>query len=94
MGFLGALVVRKLPASARLGRSPGGGNDNPLQYSCLENPMDRGTWWATIHGLAESDTTEQLTLSLLPLFCAGHKWGAKTDFVPLVASGFLVLSLE
>ena len=56
--------------------------------------MDRGTWWATIHGLAESDTTEQLTLSLLPLFCAGHKWGAKTDFVPLVASGFLVLSLE
>ena len=31
------------------GRSPGEGNDNPLQYSCLENPMDRGTWWATVH---------------------------------------------
>ena len=34
-----------------LGRSPGEGSDNPLQYSCLGNPMDRGTWWATIHGL-------------------------------------------
>ena len=41
-----------------LGRSPGGGNGNPLQYSCLENPMDRGTCWATVHGVAESDMTE------------------------------------
>ena len=36
------------------GRSPGEGNDNPLQYSCLGNPMDRGAWWATLHGVAES----------------------------------------
>ena len=36
------------------GRYPGGGNDNPLQYSCLENPMERGAWWATAHGVAES----------------------------------------
>ena len=35
-----------------MGRSPGGGNGNPLQYSCLENPMDRGAWWATVHGVA------------------------------------------
>ena len=43
------------------GRSPGKGNGNPLQYSCLENPMGRGAWQATVHGVAESDMTEQLT---------------------------------
>ena len=37
-----------------VGRSPGEGNGNPLQYSCLENPMDRRTWWATVHGIAKS----------------------------------------
>ena len=36
------------------GRSPGEGNGYPLQYSCLENPMDRGAWWATVHGVAKS----------------------------------------
>ena len=40
-----------------LGRSPGEGNGNPLSYSCLENPMDRGAWWATVHVVKESDTT-------------------------------------
>ena len=39
-------------------RSPGVGNGNPLQYSCLENPRDRGVWWAAIYGVTESDTTE------------------------------------
>ena len=38
------------------GRAPGGGNGNPLQYSCLENPMDRGAPWATVHGVAKSQT--------------------------------------
>ena len=38
------------------GRSPGGGNGSPLQYSCLENPMDRGAWWATVHWVAKSRT--------------------------------------
>ena len=42
-----------LPGS---GRSPGGGHGNPLQYSCLENPMDRGAWWATVHGVTKSWT--------------------------------------
>ena len=41
-----------------LGGSPGEGNDNPLQYSCLENPMDRGVWRAIVHRAAELDTTE------------------------------------
>ena len=39
-----------------LGRSSGVGNDNSLQYSCLENPMDRGAWWATVHGVAKTRT--------------------------------------
>ena len=38
------------------GRSPGGGNGNPLQYSCLGNPMDREAWWATVHGVPKSQT--------------------------------------
>ena len=42
------------------GRSPGEGNRNPLQYSCLENPMNGGAWWATVHGVAEPDVTEPL----------------------------------
>ena len=37
-----------------LGRTPGEGNSNPLQYSCLENPMDRGAWWATVHAVSKS----------------------------------------
>ena len=55
-----------------LGRSPGEENGKPLQYSCLENPMDRGVWWATVHGSqrVEHNWTEWLTLSLfhLPYF--------------------------
>ena len=60
-------MVKNLPANAGdirdVGsipgwrRSPGGGHVNPLQYPCLENPMDRGAWGATVHGVAESDRT-------------------------------------
>ena len=46
--------IRDVSLISGLGRSPGGGNGNPLQYSCLENPMDRGSWWATAHGVAKS----------------------------------------
>ena len=49
---------------SRSGRSSGEGNDNPLQYSCLKNSMDREVWWATVHGDEESDVTEQQILSL------------------------------
>ena len=58
-----ALLVRNLPANAGdvrdagsipgMKRSPGGGHGHPLQYSCLENPMDRGAWWATVHGVTK-----------------------------------------
>ena len=47
------------------GRSAGGGNGNPLQYSCLENPMDRGAWWATGHGVAESGAPERRSCSCI-----------------------------
>ena len=55
--------VSSIPGSAG---SPGGGNDNPLQYSCLENSEDRIAWWATVHGVAkDSDTTQQLNNNTL-----------------------------
>ena len=56
-------MVKNLPANAGdahsvpgLGKSLGGGNGNPLQCSCLENPMDRGAWWATVHEVTKSQT--------------------------------------
>ena len=65
-GALVALVVKNLPADAGdlrgtgsipgSGRSPGGGHGNPLQYSCLENPMDRGALWAIVHKVLKSQT--------------------------------------
>ena len=70
MGFPGGTVVKNLPANAGdtrdsgsmagsipgLGRYPGRGNGNPLQYSCVENPMDRGAWQAMVHRVAKSQT--------------------------------------
>ena len=69
MGFPGVTVVKNLPANAEdaedaedagpipgLGWSPGGGNSNPFQDSSLGNPMDRGAWWATVHGATNSQT--------------------------------------
>ena len=50
--------ARDMGLIAGLGRSPGGGHGNPLQYSFLENPTDRGAWRATVHGVAEADTSE------------------------------------
>ena len=55
----------------RLGRSPGEGNGNPLQYSCLENPMDGGAWSATVHGVAKSQTRLSDFTHSLRLFCKG-----------------------
>ena len=55
-----------------LGRSPGEGNGNPLQYPCLENLMDRGAWLTAAHGVAESGMTERLTLTLTEGSCVAH----------------------
>ena len=66
LGFSGGSMVKNPPANAGdtgdvsliagSGRSPGGGNGTPLQYSCLGNPMDRGAWWATVQGVTKSQT--------------------------------------
>ena len=68
LGFPGGSVVKNPPDNAGdvrdmgsipgLGRSPRGENGNPLQYSCLENPMDRGVWWATVHGVTKKNWTQ------------------------------------
>ena len=68
MGFLDGSAVKTLPTNEGDSRdvdsipgperSPGEGHGNPLQYSCLGNPMDRGAWWATFHAVAKSDMTE------------------------------------
>ena len=65
-GFPGGPVVKNLPTNEEaprhacsiygLGRSPGEGNDNPLHYSCLENPMGGGAWWAIVHGVTKNQT--------------------------------------
>ena len=62
MGFPGGSVVKNPPANAdvglipRLGSFPEGGHGNSLQYSFLENPVDRGAWWATVQGVTKSQT--------------------------------------
>ena len=91
--FLMAQMIKNLPAHARdvcsvpgSGRSPGGGNGSLLQYSYLENPMDRRTWWATVHGVTKSQA--QLSIgstspffrnlfNLVPLNILGSVLGAQ-----------------
>ena len=78
-----ALLVKNRPANAGdirnsdsipgLGRSPGGGHSNPLQYSCLENPLDRGAWWATVHGVAKRQTWVKGLSTHTPM----HFWTAE-----------------
>ena len=78
------LVIKNPPASDRdprdagstpgSGRPPGGGHGNPLQCSGLENPMDRGAWWATVHGVSKSNTWSDLAC-VHPEYEGTHDWG-------------------
>ena len=77
-------MVKNLPANAGdvgltpgLGKSPGEGNGNPLQYSCLENPMDGEAWWATVHGVAKSRTR----LSDVTFTFTGVLWASQVALV-------------
>ena len=95
--FQVAIVIKNPPANAGdvrdaglipgSGRSSGGRNGNPLQCSCLENPMDRGAWWAMVYGVAESNTVEQLSAHththILYLFTFGYAGSS------LLQEGFL-----
>ena len=81
-----------------LGRSPGGGNGNPLQYSCLKNPVDRGAWWVTVQRAVESDVTEhifttrRLVMAVIPWF---NRVLCHIDFVVIVIVYFkLFLNIE
>ena len=73
---------KNLPSNAggmgsipKSGRSLGEGNGKPFQYSCLENPVDRGAWQATVHGVAELDTTERKFIYLILQICITGGWG-------------------
>ena len=65
-----------------LERSPGGGRGNPLQYSCLENPMDRGAWWATVHGVTKSRTC-------LKQWACMHSWFIMLCSFPVYSKWFI-----
>ena len=91
------LVVKNPPANSGdkgdsssfpgWGRSPGGGNDTPFQYSCLGNPMDRGAWWATVHGVTKSQTWQNNSQwflfwdSSLPGICVRQKKKKKKKLI-------------
>ena len=100
LGLPGGSVVKNPPANVGdaglipgLVRSPGGGNGNPLQYSCLENPMDRGAWWAIVHGVTKSWTQLNTHTHTHTQACMqAHK--IMSVFLFLLIKGFLLLSCD
>ena len=97
-GFPGGAVVKNPLANSGdvgstlgLGRSPGEGNGNPLQYSCLGNPVDRGAWRATVQGVAKSHerATEQSAV-LIVTFIGAHMAVSRVGGITLPAKGRLV----
>ena len=97
-----ALVIKNLPANAgdvrdagsipELERFPGGGHGNPLQYSCLKNPVDRGAWWATIHRVAKSCIRLQwLGAHIHPLLCCSTFFSTHSCLRSFIVKGCWVL---
>ena len=87
--FQEALVVKNPPANTGdtgsipvPGRSPGEGNGNPLRYTCLENPMERGAWWASAHGVTETDTMEPTHARAHVFGKPGRIGGDKNQILP------------
>ena len=70
------------------GKSPGGGNGNPLQYSCLGNPMNRGAWWATVHGVRKNQTRPSTHDALT---CCYRLFRAASFFLILLLSSLNIL---
>ena len=70
------------------GRLPGGGNDNALQYFCLENPMDRGAWWAAVHGVTKSRTRLRDFSLLFTFMHWRRKWQPTPVFLPGESQGW------
>ena len=98
-GFPGGSAVKNLPANAGdagdlglipgSGRSPGGGHGNPLQYSCLENPMDRGAWWAAVHS-GQRVRHDWSALAGTHLHCLPSKYVASIFYVVMSHLGNMV----
>ena len=72
------------------GRSPGGGHGNPFQYSCLGNPMDRGTWWATVHGVKKSGTQLSNWALLAYLSCLTSSYSLFSLLLPWLLALFFL----
>ena len=100
----GGTVVKNPPANAGderfvssipgSGRSRGVGNGNPLQYSCLENPVDRGAWWATVHGVPKSQTQPSTAQHILLDMASLVAQQVKNPFVPVKETQVKSLSWE
>ena len=93
LGFPGGSAVKNPPASAGdVGSIPGGGHGIPLQYSCLENSMDRGTWWVTVHGVIKSWTGLSTHLQMVSFIIQGLNWQVPKFFAFFFSFTINVLS--
>jgi len=93
--FPGGSVVKNLPVNAGCqclipgsGKSPGEGNGNPLQYSCLGNPTDRGSWWVTVHGVTKGSDSIEMTKQQQQVKVKGSNHWCCSPNISMIASHF------